>query len=31
LVGIALLRGHELKMQVRSRGKIASKRLPRGN
>src|SRR5207302_4417315 len=29
LVGMRLLRGHELKMQVRSRGKVTIKRLPR--
>src|SRR6266567_3509464 len=29
LVGMRLLRGHELKMQVRYRGKVAIKRLPR--
>lgn len=29
LVGMRLLKGHELKMQVRSRGKITIKRLPR--
>jgi hypothetical protein len=29
LVGMALLSGSELKMQVRSRGKITIKRLPR--
>jgi uncharacterized protein YhjY with autotransporter beta-barrel domain len=29
LVGMALLSGYELKMQVRSRGKVAIKRLPR--
>ena len=29
LVGMALLNGYELKMQVRSRGKVAIKRLPR--
>ncbi len=29
LVGMALLNGHELKMQVRSRGKVTIKRLPR--
>lgn len=28
LVGMALLRGYELKMQVRSRGRITIKRLP---
>ena len=28
LVGMRLLRGHELKMQVRSRGKVTIKRLP---
>ncbi|HEY7153976.1 MAG TPA: hypothetical protein VH575_08485 [Gemmataceae bacterium] len=28
LVGMALLRGYELKMQVRSRGKVTIKRLP---
>src|ERR1700730_6210313 len=28
LVGMALLRGHELKMQVRARGKVTIKRLP---
>lgn len=27
LVGMRLLRGHELKMQVRSRGKVTIKRL----
>lgn len=29
LVGMALLRGYELKMQVRSRGKVTIRRLPR--
>jgi clan AA aspartic protease len=29
LVGMKLLRGHELRMQVRSRGKVTIKRLPR--
>jgi len=29
LVGMALLSGYELKMQIRSRGKVAIKRLPR--
>ena len=29
LVGMRLLRGHELKMQVRSRGKVTIKRLPK--
>ena len=29
LVGMALLRGFELKMQVRARGKVTIKRLPR--
>lgn len=29
LVGMRLLRGHELKMQVRARGKVTIKRLPR--
>jgi len=29
LVGMRLLRGHELKMQVRSRGKVTIRRLPR--
>ncbi len=29
LVGMALLRGYELRMQVRSRGKVTIKRLPR--
>jgi clan AA aspartic protease len=29
LVGMALLRGYELKMQVRARGKVTIKRLPR--
>lgn len=29
LVGMALLAGYELKMQVRSRGKVTIKRLPR--
>jgi clan AA aspartic protease len=29
LVGMALLRGHELKMQVRARGRVTIKRLPR--
>jgi clan AA aspartic protease len=29
LVGMALLSGYELKMQVRSRGKVSIKRLPR--
>jgi clan AA aspartic protease len=29
LVGMRLLKGHELKMQVRARGKVAIKRLPR--
>jgi clan AA aspartic protease len=28
LIGMALLRGHELKMQVRRRGKVTIKRLP---
>jgi clan AA aspartic protease len=28
LIGMALLRGYELRMQVRSRGKISIKRLP---
>jgi clan AA aspartic protease len=28
LVGMRLLRGHELKMQVRARGKVAIRRLP---
>jgi clan AA aspartic protease len=28
LVGMRLLRGHELRMQVRSRGKVTIKRLP---
>ena len=28
LVGMRLLRGHEVKMQVRSRGKVTIKRLP---
>jgi clan AA aspartic protease len=28
LVGMRLLRGHELKMQVRARGKVTIKRLP---
>lgn len=28
LIGMALLRGYELKMQVRSRGKVTIKRLP---
>jgi clan AA aspartic protease len=28
LVGMRLLRGHELKMQVRARGKVSIKRLP---
>jgi hypothetical protein len=28
LVGMALLSGYELKMQVRSRGKVTIKRLP---
>lgn len=28
LVGMKLLRGHELKMQVRARGKVTIKRLP---
>jgi clan AA aspartic protease len=28
LIGMAILRGHELKMQVRNRGKITIKRLP---
>jgi len=28
LVGMALLSGHELKMQIRSRGKVTIKRLP---
>lgn len=28
LVGMRLLKGHELKMQVRSRGKVSIKRLP---
>jgi predicted aspartyl protease len=30
LVGMALLRGYEYKMQVRARGKVTIKRLPRG-
>jgi clan AA aspartic protease len=29
LIGMRLLRGHELKMQVRYRGKVTIKRLPR--
>ncbi len=29
LVGMKLLRGHEFRMQVRSRGKVTIKRLPR--
>src|SRR5947207_1145487 len=29
LVGMRLLKGHELKLQVRSRGKVTIKRLPR--
>src|SRR4051812_645370 len=29
LLGMALLRGHELKIQVRARGKVTIKRLPR--
>jgi len=29
LVGMRLLKGHELKMQVRYRGKVTIKRLPR--
>lgn len=29
LIGMALLRGYELRMQVRSRGRITIKRLPR--
>jgi|SRR5439155_12111739 len=29
LVGMRLLRGHELKMQIRPRGKVTIKRLPR--
>jgi hypothetical protein len=29
LVGMGLLRGHELKMQIRARGKVTIKRLPR--
>lgn len=29
LVGMRLLKGHELKMQVRARGKVTIKRLPR--
>jgi clan AA aspartic protease len=29
LVGMALLNGYELRMQIRSRGKVAIKRLPR--
>jgi clan AA aspartic protease len=29
LVGMRLLRGHELKMQVRARGKVVIERLPR--
>lgn len=29
LVGMRLLRGHELKIQVRARGKVTIKRLPR--
>ena len=29
LVGMALLRGHEYKMQVRARGKVTNRRLPR--
>ena len=28
LVGMALLKGHELKMQVKSRGRVTIKRLP---
>ncbi|HEV3080808.1 MAG TPA: hypothetical protein VGY66_13550 [Gemmataceae bacterium] len=28
LVGMRLLRGHELKMQVRARGKVTIERLP---
>ena len=28
LVGMRLLRGHELKMEVRARGKVTIKRLP---
>jgi hypothetical protein len=28
LVGMRLLRGHELRMQVRARGKVTIKRLP---
>jgi len=30
LIGMRLLRGHELKMQVRYRGKVTIRRLPRG-
>jgi predicted aspartyl protease len=30
LVGMRLLKGHELKIQVRYRGKVTIKRLPRG-
>ena len=29
LIGMRLLRGHELKMQVRYRGRVTIKRLPR--
>ena len=29
LVGMRLLKGHELKMQIRARGKVTIKRLPR--
>jgi clan AA aspartic protease len=29
LVGMSLMRGYELKMQIRSRGKVTIKRLPR--
>lgn len=29
LLGMSLLKGYELKMQVRTRGKITIKRLPR--
>jgi len=29
LIGMRLLRGHELKMQIRPRGKVTIKRLPR--
>jgi clan AA aspartic protease len=31
LIGMALLRGYEYKMQVRARGKVTIRRLPRGS